>query len=375
MNSKAAPFIVLLLLCFLAPLHADTVVLKDGSELSGEILSDSPGEVVIEYQVTASIKDQKSVPRADVVKVIRISEDQKAFAELGELNSPATLLDSSFQDPLLDKKIPAFLARYSYSGNVARVRDAQKTLEEERARLRAGDRKIDGEWIKADQIAADPVQFGARIKLAEIREAVRRNETVQALQAYELFEKAQPSSPLLPDAVDIALRQLDVLQQKVASAKANFDVIDKKRQAEIAAAPADQSKLMLDALAREELAAKTAIRKAETGGEKFFPVFANSKEGLESLQSLITKEKLRLTALQRLPMRESVDAVKEANRLMDAGNRQEAATQIAVAEKAWPANALIPAAKRRLEELSKAAPSPLPAATSASTATPAPSHP
>ncbi len=369
MNSKAVRFLVPFLSCCLAPLHADTVVLKDGSEVTGEIVSESPDEVVIEYQVTASIKDQKSVPRADVAKVVKVSEDQKAFAELGELNSPATQLDSSFQDPLLDKKIPAFLGRYSYSSNVARVREAQKNLEEERTRLRAGDRRIDGEWIKADQIAADPVQFGARIKLAEISEAVRRNETVQALQSYELFEKAQPASPLLPDAVDIALRQLDVLQQKVAAAKANFDVIDKKRQAEIAAAPPDQSKLMSDALAREELAAKTAIKKAETNGEKFFPIFGNSKEGLESLQALITKEKLRLTSLQKLPMRESVVAVKEANRLMDTGNRQDAAAQIAVAEKAWPANALIPTAKRRLEELSKAAPSP------ASSAQTAPSHP
>ena len=79
----------------LAP--AAAVVLKDGTVLKGEFtLKDKTvlkGEViriqgdsyVIEYQVTPSIKDLKTVPKADIVKIVTDKPDAKAYELIAKL--------------------------------------------------------------------------------------------------------------------------------------------------------------------------------------------------------------------------------------------------------------------------------------------------
>ena len=174
---------------FISPAQADTLILKDGREIKGEILSEAPDSITIEYYVTPTIKDQKSFSRGEILSILAIPADEKAFQAIGSLATPHMVLDTSFYDLLIDKKIPEFLGRYRYSKHLSELREDLHSLEEERSRVRRGDRRIDGVWITASQIAADPYQSGARIKFTEMKELAATNETVGALQAYELLEK------------------------------------------------------------------------------------------------------------------------------------------------------------------------------------------
>jgi hypothetical protein len=344
----------LLIVVFAAvTLRADLITLKDGREIKGEILSETPDSVLIEYYVTPTIKDQKIYSRDEIAQIVAIPADEKAFLAIGNLVTPHTVLDTAFYDQLIDKKIPEYLGRYRYSKHIAELREDLHTLKEERSRVRCGDRRINGVWITAAQIAADPYQSGAKIKFSEMKELATTNDCVSSLQSYELLEKEFPGAEVMPDAIALAQTQIDQLQDKLAIAKANFEIIDKRRQKTITLAPADQAREIKDALQNEKLEAANALATATADGSKFFTIFQNSKESMDALQKLITDEKTRLTALQKLQMTEGLAAASQCARLLSEGKLKEAQDLLAQSQTLWPANIENTRMKLRLDDLVK----------------------
>jgi hypothetical protein len=355
MKRLALPFLSVILL---VPSNAwaDTLVLKDGSEIKGEIISEAPEGVVVEYFVTSTIKDQKTFPRDMIAKTVVVTEDEKAFQALGSRATPPTVLDAAFHDSLIEKKIPEFLKLYPYSKHVPELREDLKSLDQERSRLRKGDRRIDGEWLTAAQIEADPYQSGSRLKFTEMKEFARNNDQVDCLRCFELLEKEYPGSAVMPEAVELALARIDLLQDELSAAKANFAVIEKKRQNALSAARADQAKEIKDAIEQENVAFKAAKMNAEKDGTKFFNIFPNIKDALDALQAVANAEKIRLALLLQTPMRDSLVASRDAARLLSLGSLKEARDQLAAAEKLWPSNAEVVTLKKQLDDAAKAAP-------------------
>lgn len=357
MKPRFSVLLCLLLLIALGrvitPSLADTLTLKDGREIKGDILSETPDAILIEYYVTPTIKDQKSFSRDEILNVLAVPADEKAYVAIGSLATPDTVLDTSFYDLLIDKKIPEFLGRFRYSKHLTELREDLKSLEEERSRVRRGDRRIDGVWITAAQIAADPYQSGAKIKFTAMKELATTNDTIGSLQSYELLEKEFPGSNVMPAAILLAQAQLDQLQEKLNLAKTNFEIIDKRRQKALTLALADQAKEIKDALEKEKVAAKDALLSATADGSKFFPIFQNTKESMEALQALITAEKTRLTALQKIPMQEGMDAAKQSARLASDGKLKDAQDALTQSQTLWPANIENTRLKTQLDDLAK----------------------
>jgi hypothetical protein len=348
------PLLCLLIVAFAAvTLRADLITLKDGREIKGEILSEKPDAVLIEYYVTPTIKDQRFYSRDEIAQMVAIPADEKAFLVIGNLATPETVLDTAFYDQLIDKKIPEFLGRYRYSKHLAELREDLHALDEERSRVRRGDRRINGVWITAAQIAADPYQSGAKIKFTEMKELAATNDCVSSLQSFELLEKEFPGSEVMPDAINLAQTQIDQLQEKLTLAKTNFEIIDKRRQKAIALSPADQAREIKDALQNEKLEAVNALATATADGSKFFPIFQNSKESMDSLQTLIAAEKIRLTPLQKIPMTEGMAASTQCARLVSEGKLKEAQDLLAQSQTLWPANIENSRLKLRLDDLAK----------------------
>jgi hypothetical protein len=341
-----------LLISFLA--KADTITLKNGRELKGDVIEDGPDGVLIDYYVTATIKDQKLIPKDEIARLSVIAPDEKAFADLGSLSAPSSMLNTSFCDVLIEKKIPEYLAKYPYSRHLGELRAALSQLEVERSKIRQGDRKIDGTWITVSEIEADPYQSTARIQFVTMKEKALANDPVASLQLYELIEKTYPGARILPDAVDVAIEQLDLLQAKLTQALNNYDILEKKRQKAIALAPADQAKEIRSALDKDAALAKSSIAAAQSDGSKFYPVFPNNKEALEALKTLIETERTRFLALQKSPMRDGINAADEASKLASSGKSPQAKDQLATAQKLWPANHDLAMLSAQLDQMAKA---------------------
>lgn len=336
-KSTAMRFLITLCLS-LSCLQADTVYLKDGSQLKGEIIGENPNGVTIEYFATATIKDQKTIAQAEIERVEKATLDQKDFEELGSLDTPATVMDTSFYDPLVDRKIPEFIAKYPDSSRTTELSDRLKTLREERSRVSQGDRRLDSVWITASEIASEPYQTGALIKYTYIKAAVASNNAVEALRAYELLEKDYPGAEVMPDAVTTALKQLGVLQSQLEVAKVNGSIELKKFTNAISALRADEAKVLKDGLEREVANAKAKMKAASADGSKFFPVFPKSKEILDALQALVDGEMKRLSLYNLTDMRSGIASAKDGLRLIKEEKLKEAREKLALSQKLWAAN-------------------------------------
>lgn len=334
-----------LTLLFLSPwiggAFADTLILKDGTKIRGEILGEGPNGITIECRVTPTIKDQKIVAKSDIEKVEKVSPDQKDFQELGTLDTPPTVTDTSFYDPLIDHKLPEFIAKYPDSTLNPKACERLKSLTEERDRVQRGDRRLESVWISASEMAADPYQSGALVKFTSIKAVAASNNTVEALKEYEMLEKSYPGSAVIPDAVPIALQQLQQLLTQVALAKANAEIELKSISNSIVAlekSRADEAKKLKDAMLQYENNAKSAMTVAGADGSKFFPVFQKSKESLAALQALVLSERTRLNQYPLSTMREGIAAAKEGLRMIKAEKIMEARDQLALSQRLWPAN-------------------------------------
>jgi len=333
------PFVVFLLLAATTPfLQAECIKLNDGKVINGVILEDTPDGILMEYYVTPTIRDQKLYPKDQIASVVKESPDEKDFKALGPLVSPKTTLDTSLHDELILRKIPTYLKKYPYSSHLSELRTTLATLEGECHRLLAGDRKINGDWISATEINADPYQWGAKIKYAEITELTSENNSLGALQSCELLEKTFPGSAVLPDTIDLGLTQIIPLQAALDKAKSDFDVLNKRRQKALALAPGDQAIEIKKAIEAEDQNAKAAIKNALSDGSKFSPVFPNNKEALDTLQALIISETARWTLLSKTPMRDGITASKSCVSAVAQRDLKTAQEQLALSEKLWPAN-------------------------------------
>jgi len=363
---------------------ADTLSLKDGSELTGVILNEGSDQIVIECFSSSGAKDQKKIPASKIAGIKKSREDENAFLQLGDLSSPQTLTDVAIYDVLLDTTIPAYIAKYPYSRNVQKLRDITVQYQQERNRLLAGDRKIDGVWFTSEQIKNDPakyemslaalqlkndpIQEEASRQFNEMKERAQRDDPVGALKTYELLERDYPGCRVLPDAVMLAEQQLSTLQQKISMARDNFDVFEKRRQAALASAKPEEAKEIQEALDNEMAASKQEMEAASKDGSKFFPLFQNSRPSIESLQGILTSEKRRISLFPVGPMRQSLAYSKESRRKLDAGDLAGAKAHLTDALAAWDKNAEIPIIQRMIACLEKEkqsaqqAPSPQPQA-------------
>jgi hypothetical protein len=341
------PLFLALSLVPLLVARADTLKLKNGQEIAGEIISKDGDAVLIEYRVTATIKDQRSIPKSEIDKIETVAEDQKSFSELGPMTPLPTLLDATAYDSLLERKIPQFLKAYSYSSHLAEIREKQAVLAGERDRVRRGDRKIDGVWITSEEMSADPVQNGARVRLAQMKLAAAAGDPVASLQSYELLEKEFPGSDAMAEAVPFALKQLSQLQTKINAARSTYDINEKARLAALAAAPGDQKKEMNVLRERDLASAASAKQSAETTGAKFFAVFPGIKDSLDALQAIVNSEHDRLLTLSKTPMAESVADCAAAAKLLASGNAVAAKEKLASAEKLWPQCSAVAALRKK----------------------------
>ncbi len=361
-----APVIAIL---SLAISRADTITFKDGSEITGVIVSESSDQIVIDCFASSASKDLKKIPAGKIAGIKKAREDENAFLELGDLSSPQTLTDVAVYDVLLETTIPGYIAKYPYSRNVQKLRDIATRCELERKRLLAGDRKIDGTWFSSEQIKNDPAKFETSLaalqlkndpmqleaakQFDEMKEKAQKDDCVGALKTYELLERDYPGSRVLPDAVTLAKQQMEVLQQKIGMAKDNFDVFEKRRQLALASAKPEEAKEMKDALENEVVTSKEEIESASKDGTKFFPLFQNSKDAIKSLQDVLISERKRISLLSVGPMRQSLAYTKEARLKLDAGETAGAKSFLSQAQSSWDKNAEIPLLQKMLACLEK----------------------
>lgn len=341
---KLLPLLVVLVP--LAVRGSEWIELKDGTRVEGKILSVTAQGVLMDVQTSATIREEKNYPRAEVAKIQRAGKDDLAFAEVAEISVPATADDPAVYDALLEQKVRPFLKNYTYSKHMPEARKLAATLEAERARLAAGEVKVDGQWISASAAGPDKAELEGRIQLSKMKSAA---DPAASLMAFDTLEKNSGLSSSYPEAVKVARSSVEKLRTAVVRARADLERRTREQEQGLQLASLDRKMQMEAGIAQEKASIAAQVARSRQTGAKWLPLLPD-QQVLDELSRLADSEETRLAKLDDASMASAVAAVAEAKRQIDAGQLAEAKASLERAEKLWPPYALLAPAKESLKK-------------------------
>lgn len=216
----------LYLLLISLPCQADTFTLKDGTILEGVIAGETADTYVLEVQITKSIKDERKVPKSDVVKIDHEQADVKAYSMIGKFIPTPDLLTA---DEYLQKiaAVDKFIKSYHDSANIRSAKNILETLRSECNQVSAGAVKLNGKMVTSEEYQTNAYDLDARVQEAKIRTLVYQYQFLTALREFATFDRDYRTT-LSYGALAPLMRQ--VIQSQVAEARQSLLTLDARRK-------------------------------------------------------------------------------------------------------------------------------------------------
>ncbi len=289
--------------------RADTVKLKDGTTLEGEIVAEDDSTIAILLEFAGgTITQTRHISKADIAGITRWTPQQKAERETQreyenlekyQLN-PVNSYPAEYYDQVISNVFRAFLAKHPDSPDTTNVTARITEWKAERDLVNAGNVKFHGRWSPAAEIAPLVERAWGQQLLQQGRELIsqRRYESaVERLQFVVRLER-QPelvsqAMPLLTSAYQSATNMLERQQRQlthdVFTAQERVDQASQALRAAQALLPPPTS-----ANSQSNTDAQRAVDKARDD-------LAMAQNDLASTKSQLDVVKQKLTTLKSRP--------------------------------------------------------------------------
>ncbi len=189
------------LLSISLPSMAETLVLKDGSEIEGTILRETADSYVVEVPFSRTIKEERVISKDQVARIRRAQPDLVAFAAIKDYVPTPDLLDAADYKQRIDS-IGKFLKEHRLSTKFSEAKEMLNVLESEAAEIDSGGIKLGGRITPAVEYRSNQLEIDARIEESRIRSLIEQGNLLAALRKFRSFEAdfrgTQPYLGLLP---------------------------------------------------------------------------------------------------------------------------------------------------------------------------------
>jgi hypothetical protein len=356
------------LLGFAASGMADTVILKNGEKVEGRILAETDAQVTVEVKVTASIKDERVIKRAEIDKIEKAKQDEEAWVPLKALALGEDSMEPADYQAIITR-LSAFVTQFPDSPRVKEAKTKIDEFQAERTRVETGEIKEKGKWLSKDQVQEERVQISGRVMLSRMRKLAATGQLIEAMNVYEALEKNFAGSYALPEAIELA-RQV-VPQIKVAAEQQRERLLaqaaENKRRLEVA--QGQEREQLATVLRNQAAATDAAVSAAEKSGLRWLPLSPSKERTLSSIANRANSEVNNLNSKQVDKMRHSMKVTETARTALEAKDFPATEKALVEAQSAWPSNEV---AKRLYTKLNEARQSAQAAATAAQAKPPEP---
>lgn len=292
---KTKPIFAALFAALTLPSFSDTITLKDGKTLEGTVISEADGVVTVEVLIGKTIKDERKIPKADIVKIDRVRPDAIAFEALGPLTpTPDLMTENEYAARI--KGLEKFLAENAGSAKAKDVKDALAIIKEEAAAVASGGVKISGKIIPPEEYKPNAYDLDARVQEMKIRDLINKRQVVAALREFGTFKQDYPKTlafnallPLMKTVIQSYAGEVNQLLQ-------SLDARTKARDSSVAQMSPTSRSATENAI-REESEAIDARYKAEKLARIDWPTTSPyHKQALEDTVRFAQTELSRLDA-------------------------------------------------------------------------------
>jgi len=320
------PPIAATLLLLAAGLHADTIRLSDGRELEGEILREDGDEYVVRVQVTATIRDERRIPKDQVVEIIEEKMDEAAFEAIASLTPTPDLLEVADYEQRI-RQVEKFIEGHPDSPLIEQAEEVLKTLDEEVAIIRQGGLKFDGEMIEAEERARHAYAIDARIARRRVERLARAGNLVEALRAWERFSTDFRGSEAFTDSLPFARRLVGSQLARVSESLETFDQRVAERKAGLERIPPRDRDRTERILAEESAEYLARVQREKAAGVRWPSLDPYHKEPLETTREQLEDEQAKLNTLDPAKLPDTQQAWDEAWETLDNEPTPEAARE------------------------------------------------
>jgi hypothetical protein len=295
----------------IASVSADTFELKDGTKLEGTILKEEGSDYIIRVQVTKTIKEERRVPKANVVNQIAEQKDETEFAEIAKLvPTPELQTAEAYKGQL--SKVEAFIKKYPQSPKKAEALKVLSVLEKEFDVVEAGGIKFRGELISAADRKPKAYALDAGIQAATMKAAAEQGDLLTALRAWTKLETGFPGSSAYRESIPFAVRVMKSQLSTVSASLAGFDARTKQRTDGLAALTGADRSISEAALKEEQDAYKARLEKDKAAGHKWPPLDPYVKAPQEETKRSLESEIKRLESLNTSQLPKTEEAYETA---------------------------------------------------------------
>jgi hypothetical protein len=275
---------------------ADTFEMKDGTKLEGTILREEGSNYVLSVQVTKSIKDERVVPKSDVVKHVRERKDETEFEELSKL-VPTPDLKSADSYASDVRKVEAFIKKYPDSLRKKEAAKILDTLGDEYAIIKDGGVKFEGKMISASDRTPKAYGLDAGILAQQFAAAAEKGEYLNAMRAWSKLETGYPGSRAYRENIPNVVKVMKAYQMVVTTTLAGFDARTKERAKGLAGMDSSNRNRSEQAIKEEQDAYQARVDKEKAEGLKWLSLDPYVKPPLDETKRFLDTEIRRLEHL------------------------------------------------------------------------------
>ena len=302
---KRSLFLALVFLASSAFHHAkaDQVFLKSGETIECKVLRQDDSGVLIKYHLSRGIIDEKTIPAAEISKVLKTTPDQKAYGELKALFPTPDLMSVEEYNEMIEREFSHFLKNFPESDYRKEVKKLLAELQTERNFVAAGQRKIDSKWISPAEYKRKEYTIEARLAQKEIDLLIGKRAYRKALLKFQELEDSYEMSIAYPEAVVSALSALNSYEAEIDGHLSRHALIVKQREQGIKLVDFPRRAKIEQAI-KDEIARYEATRKQETEEAlKWMTIYPHDLKGLEDEKATIREERERLSNIDLKTLR------------------------------------------------------------------------
>lgn len=329
--TKNSTLLTLVSLALALPSAADTFTLKDGSTLEAVIVSEAGDSYVLEVQVTKSIKDERKIAKADVVKIDRAQPDLKAWEAIAKLvPTPDLLTDSEYGVRIL--AVDKFIKDYPASTKIKEAKAMLATLKSESTAVASGGIKVKGALISPADYQLNTYDLDARVQEAKIRTLVNQGQMLTALREFTSFSANFQSTTSFGALVPLMVQVIKSHVEEAEQLLTTFDARSKKRMSGLEQMTAEDRKISENAIKEEDAAFEVRF-KAEKDARNWVTPSPFNKASLEDTIQFGKAEITRISAVKTTLGNDGGKAWRDARAIIQNGGSAAAISSAIAAAK------------------------------------------
>lgn len=313
---------------------ADTIRLRNGTALEGKVISEDADSYQVLVQVTKSIRDQRKIPKADVLEIVAEKTDEVAFEKIKDLVPTPDLLDTAQYDKRVEA-VEKFMSDHSGSKLLKEAGAMLKVLDAERKTVAEGGVKFDGAMIEPEDHRTQAYPIDSRIAAERVRRQGDSGDLVGALRAWDALEKEFGSSKAYIETIPYALKLMRTQLATVNRDLSSFDDRVKKRNDGIERIDASDRPRTERAIADETAAYLRRVDSEKKATLRWLSLHPFEKGPMDDAKRLLESEIKRLSSLDPSKVPDGDAAWTEAWKVLSGTpTPQEATAAISAANSA-----------------------------------------